>query len=114
MGHHGGVSISRSRPLDMKVKILRMLSMVVCISRPDGRLKLLSPLLQVRWAWACIWVVVPKTCLCPGCHMPDRWSVLTGRASARDHRGLGRGPGVWGRLATAVVLANPQRSRGEV
>jgi len=33
---------------------------------------LLSPLLQVRWAWARIRVVVPKTCLCPGCLMPDQ------------------------------------------
>ena len=57
-------------------------------------------------------VVTPKTCLCPGCHMSGRQSVLTSRAGARDWWGLGRGPGVWGRLATAAVLANPQRSRG--
>ena len=38
--------------------------------------------------------------------------VLTGKAGARSTWGLGRGPGVWGRLATAAVLADPQRSRG--
>jgi len=57
--------------------------------------------------------VMPKLCLCLGCHMPGHQSVLTSRAGAHDWWGLGRGPGVWGRLATAAVLSNPQRSGSE-
>ena len=75
---------------------------VLCCCRPYSRLG----------GCGCALVVTPKTCLCPGCLMSGHWSVLTSRAGARDQWGLGRGPGVWGRLATAAVLSNPQRSRG--
>jgi len=74
---------------------------------------LLSPLLQVRGAWARIQVVAPKLCLFPGCLMSGQRSVLTSIAGAHDQWGLGRGPGVWGQLAIAAVLEDPQRSRGE-
>jgi len=45
---------------------------------------LLSPLLQVRGVQACIQVVAPKLCLCPGCLMPGHQSVLTSIASVCD------------------------------